>query len=92
MLLKGLFCSKEEYDAIKELYLLPGVKSTRARLYYDSGFRNLNKIATAQPEQIIQKTSELIVRNGLNLKVPLLKEVKTHIAVAKAFTEYSVKE
>ena len=79
-----------EKEAFRHLYLLPGVKSIRAKLYFDSGYAKLEKIASALPEEIIRDTSALIQRTGLGIKVPLLKEVRTHIAVAKALTEFAV--
>lgn len=87
--IKSISANETEASAFRELYLLPGVKSTRARLYYDSGYRNLSEIASALPEQIIHNTSETIIRKGLNLKAPLPKEVRTHIAVAMVLTEFT---
>lgn len=85
------FCtSKEEENAFYQLYLLPGIKKTRATLYYKSGYDTLKVIANSSAEEIIFKISGTIDRDNLELKVPLLKEVKTHIAVAKAFSLYSV--
>ena len=81
-----------EAAAFRELYLLPGVKATRALLYYDSGYSSLRRIASALPEQIIRDTSDLIKCNGLSVKAPLPKEVRTHIAVAKVLTEFAVNE
>ena len=75
----------EEVEAFKQIYHLPGVKSTRANLYYKSGFTSLDAIASSTPEEIRKRTEELIEKEKLNLKVPLMKEIKTHIAVAKAF-------
>lgn len=79
-----------EAAAFRELYLLPGVKSARALLYYNSGYSSLRTIASALPEQIIRDTSDLIHRKGLHVKAPLPKEVRTHIAVAKTLTEFIV--
>lgn len=82
-------CSdKEEINSFMELYLLPGVKAIRARLYYEAGYKHLRDIASALPEQIINKTAGVIKQKQLTLTVPLLKEVKTHIAVAKAYSFY----
>lgn len=78
--------SPEERDSFIELYHLPGVKSTRAKLYYIAGFKTLIDIATSTQEQIISRTSAVIEKGCLELKAPLPKEVRTHIAVAKAFT------
>ena len=80
----------EEAIAFKELYLLPGVKRTRASLYYKAGFKSLLDIANATSQDIIEKTAYAIRKFLLNCKVPLVKEVKTHIAVSRAFTIYRV--
>lgn len=82
--------SDEERVSFKELYLLPGVKSVRAKLYYEAGYKYLKDIALASAEQIIKDTAEVIRQKKADLKVPLLKEVKTHIAVAKAYTNFKV--
>ena len=86
-------CAADEAEAasFRELYLLPGVKATRAKLYYDAGYRHLSQIASATPEQLIRDTSDIIRQKGLAWKAPLPKEVRTHIAVAKAFTVYAIK-
>lgn len=80
--------SVEEMNSFRELYLLPGVKSTRAKLYYEANYKSLKDIASASCEKIIIDTAKTIEQKTLNLKVPLIKEVKTHIAVAKAFTYF----
>lgn len=77
----------EETQSFRELYQLPGVKSTRAMLYYKAGFRSLDAIASSSPQEIIARTENIIRKENLSLKVPLMKEIKTHIAVARAFTD-----
>lgn len=47
----------------------------------------MDDIASASPQEIIAKTENIIRKENLSLKVPLMKEVKTHIAVARAFTD-----
>lgn len=88
--LDKLSLSKDELNSFKKLYLLPGVKETRARLYYLSGFKSLKDIACSSADEIVRKCEETIIKNKLDYKAPLMKEVKTHIAVSKAFM--SVKE
>lgn len=66
---------------------LPGVKSTRAMLYYKAGLCSLETIARSSVQDIIAKTEHVIKTEYLDLKVPLMKEVRTHIAVARAFTD-----
>lgn len=77
----------EEAEVFKELYLLPGVKSTRARLYMLAGFGSLTEIAAATAEGLMADCQQTIERENLDLKAPLMKEARTHIAVARAFTE-----
>ena len=79
--------TEEEVHSFRELYQLPGVKSTRAMLYFKAGFQTLADIAHSTPQEIIEKTACIIREESLGLKVPLMKEVKTHIAVARAFTD-----
>ena len=86
------FCKeKEEIQSFQELYQLPGVKKTRAMLYFKAGFRSLRDIASSSPQEIIAKTENIIREENLSLKAPLMKEVKTHIAVARAFTDVLIK-
>ena len=82
--------NEEEKNVFQELYQLPGVKAVRVRLYASAGYSNLIKIAESSPEQIISDIARVIIHNKLELKVPLLKEARTHIAVAKALTVYKI--
>jgi len=87
--IEEIAANEAEADSFRELYLLPGVKAVRAKLYYDANYKSLSQIASAFPEQIIHDTSRVILQKGLKLKAPLPKEVRTHIAVAKALTIYA---
>lgn len=78
---------EEEQLAFRELYYLPGVKYTRAMLYYYSGFKALKDIADSDLQEILNKTAWAISEFKLSCIVPLPKEVRTHIAVARAFTQ-----
>ena len=80
--------TSEEIQSFQELYQLPGVKSTRAILYYKAGLCSLETIAQSSVQEIIEKTEHVIKTEKLDLKVPLPKEIRTHIAVARAFTDY----
>ena len=86
-----LILSKDEKESFMELYLLPGVKETRARLYYLSSLKTLKDISLKTPEEIINLTKKTINDHNLNCKEPLYKEASTHIAVAKLLTEYIIK-
>ncbi len=72
--------------AFRQFFLLPGVRTTRATLYFKAGFRTLEDIASSSPEEMIEKTAKAIKAENLSMVPPLMKEVKTHIAVSKAFT------
>ena len=81
-----LSVSPEERAAFRELYHLPGVKAIRAALYYRSGYRTLRDFAEAGVEEVLARTALTISREQLACIVPLPKEVRTQIAVARAFT------
>ena len=75
----------EEQRAYTELYYLPGVKQTRASLYYRAGYKALADFVNTTPEEVRARTSQVISECRLSCIVPLPKEIRTHIAVAKAF-------
>ena len=77
----------KEKLAFRELYYLPGVKQTRASLYFLSGYGSLISIADADFNEILEKTALAISAYDLSCVVPFPKEARTHIAVARAFTQ-----
>lgn len=79
--------SIEERNAFKELFLLPGVKITRARLYYLSGYKTLADIAKTNEKEMICRTQSTIKNQNLNCFAPLPKEIRTQIVVAKAIVK-----
>lgn len=79
--------NREETKIYEELYKLPGVKNTRARLYALAGFDCLEDIAHTAPETLIAACERMIAKEKLAMKPPLMKEARTHIAVAKAFCD-----
>lgn len=82
----GITYDLTKQAAYRELYLLPGVKATRAELYRLSGYSSLYEIAKTNVEEVQTRTSRAIDIHHLPYAVPLPKEIRTHIAVAKAFT------
>lgn len=74
-----------ERAAFRELYHLPGVRAIRAGLYCRAGYDTLRKIADAAPEEIIKRSALVIQADHLSCAVPLPKEARTHVAVARAF-------
>lgn len=75
----------EEQRAFGELYTLPGVRQARASLYYKAGYRSLSDFAGTSVEEVQKRTRQAITEYHLACIVPLPKEIRTHIAVAKAF-------
>ena len=84
--LSDLRLDPERQAAYRELYHLPGVKEIRAELYFRAGFRTLAEIAASDEKTVTEKTARVIAAEGLSCVVPLPKEVRTHLAVARAFT------
>lgn len=78
----------EELAALLELMRLPGVKAVRGELYYRCGFRTLEDFAKADAPQLQAKLREAIQQEALPFSLPALKELRTQIAVALAFTVY----
>lgn len=83
---EALGADPDERAALWELYHLPGVKRVRAMLYYRAGYRSLADLAAATVSDIRERTARAIAEGALNCTVPLPKEARTHIAVARAFT------
>ena len=83
--IKKVTADSDEQQAYTELYYLPGVKQTRASLYYKAGYRSLKDFVDTTPEEVQHRTAQAISAYGLPCIVPLPKEIRTHIAVSKAF-------
>ncbi|MCQ2425557.1 MAG: hypothetical protein MJ070_05375 [Lachnospiraceae bacterium] len=81
----ALVSDPAEREAFTGLYHLPGVKYSRAKLYYLSGYRTLVMFTVTDADEILSKTARTIAENKLSCSVPLPKEARTHIAVARAF-------
>ncbi len=75
-------------DALLELMHLPGVKSIRAEVYYQCGFKSLHDFTLFSAEQMKDIITDTITRELLPYSPPALKELRTQIAVAKVFTTY----
>lgn len=80
-----LAADENERSAFYELYMLPGVRYVRAKLYYDSGYKTLSDIACTTAEKIVKNTAKTVQNRKTPCAVPFLKEAATHVAVAKAF-------
>ncbi len=79
--------SQEEIQSLLELMHLPGVKNIRANLYYHCGLKSLQDFANAEAQALQDKIASVIREEVLEYSCPLLKELRTQIAVAKALVE-----
>lgn len=78
----------DEVAALLELMLLPGVKTIRAQLYFHCGLKSLRDFAAADWQSLQNRIAQCIEQEALPYSLPLPKELRTQIAVAKAFTIY----
>ncbi len=72
--------------AMCHLMRLPGVKDTRASLYYDSGLRSLDDFASSTTDKILEKVSDYIAKSKCGKSVPQRKEIETQIAVSRVLS------
>ncbi len=66
-----------------QLMRLPGVKDTRASLYFDSGLEGLKDFRENSYEEICEKIVAYRTKTGSEKSMPLQKELLTQIAVSK---------
>ncbi len=72
-----------ELVKLSDLARLPGVKGTRARLYYDAGVDTVEKLASYEPGELLKLTAEFVTRTGFPGIAPLPKEVSSTIENAR---------
>lgn len=70
-----------------QLMRLPGVKDTRASLYYDAGLEGLGAFYKNSYEEICEKISRYLLKAESEKSMPLKKELLTQIAVSKILPE-----
>lgn len=66
-----------------QLMRLPGVKDTRASLYYDAGLECIRDFHENSYDEICEKLSTYLIKTGSDKSMPLKKELLTQIAVSK---------
>jgi hypothetical protein len=72
-----------EYVKLADLARIAGVKTARARLYYDGGFDTLDKIAASDPEELRAALAAFIEHTGFEGIAPLPKETQSTVASAQ---------
>ncbi len=73
-----------ELVKLSDLSRLGGLKSIRARLYYDAGADTVEKIASWEPEELRAMLAEFVARTGFEGIAPLPKEVQNTVATARS--------
>lgn len=69
--------------AMCHLMRLPGVKDTRASLYYDSGLRSLDDFRNSTVDKLLGTITNYIIHSECGKSVPQRKEIATQIAVSR---------
>jgi hypothetical protein len=72
-----------ELAKLSDLTRLGAVKAVRARLYHDSGFDTIDKIASTTAEELIEVTRDFIKKSGFQGIPPLPKEAENAVKTAK---------
>lgn len=72
-----------EFVKLSDLARLPGLKSVRARLYYDAGVDTVEVLATWEPQALRQMLADYITRSGFDGIAPLPKEAENAVATAR---------
>jgi hypothetical protein len=76
-----------ELAKLSNLTRLGAVKAVRARLYHDSGFDTLGKIAKVSAEELIAGTKKFIEKTGFNGIPPTPKEAENTVKTAKKLAD-----
>lgn len=72
-----------ELVKLSDLARIPGLKSVRARLYYDAGVDTVEKIAAWDPEELREMLIEFVERTAFDGIAPLPKEAASAVKTAK---------
>jgi hypothetical protein len=72
-----------ELVKLSDLARLPGVKGIRARLYYAAGVDTVEKLASFEPQALLDLTAEFVQKSGFEGIAPLPKEVSSTISNAR---------
>ncbi len=72
-----------ELVKLSDLARIRGVKSTRARLYYDAGVDSVEKMAKWNPRKLRAMLIDFVEKTGFEGIAPLPKEAESTVAEAK---------
>ena len=72
-----------EFVKLSDLARVPGIKSIRARLYYDAGIDSVEKMASWDPKELREMLIEFVERTQFDGIAPLPKEAEFSVKKAK---------
>jgi len=72
-----------EFVKLSDLARIPGVKGTRARLYYDAGLDTVETIARLEPEELREIVVDYVARSGFDGLPTLLAEAEFTVEKAR---------
>ncbi|MFX0097701.1 MAG: DUF4332 domain-containing protein [Candidatus Hodarchaeota archaeon] len=72
-----------EFVKLSDLARIPGIKSIRARLYYDAGIDSVEKMASWNPKELREMLVEFVKRTQFEGIAPLPKEAEFSVKKAK---------
>jgi hypothetical protein len=72
-----------EYVKLSDLSRIAGLKTVRARLFYDGGFDTLDKIAASDPEGLRATLAAFVERTSFEGIAPLPKEAQSTVSAAR---------
>lgn len=72
-----------ELVQLSDLSRLPGVKGIRTRLYLDSGFDSVERIAKTTPDELLRITRDFVEATNFDGIAPLPKEAESTVETAK---------
>jgi hypothetical protein len=82
----------EEFVKLSDLARIPGIKTKRARLYFEAGVDTLEKMAGWEPKALRQMLIEYVARTGFDGIAPLLGEAQYSVKKAKELPKIVVFE
>lgn len=74
-----------EFTKLSDLSRIGGVKSIRARLYFDAGVDSVEKLASWEPEELRSMLIEFVERTGFDGIAPTPKEARNAVNEARRF-------
>ncbi|MCJ7661463.1 MAG: DUF4332 domain-containing protein [Anaerolineales bacterium] len=72
-----------EFVKLSDLARIPGLKSIRARLYYESGVDTVEKLAGWEPYALQDMLADYVEKSGFERLAPLPKEVQHAVGTAR---------